>query len=218
MPRFAERLKGYMLKAVREAREQTDWLSPDTEYEAAIAGFIDYLFQAPEAGRFLADFRRFQRRVAQLGWLNSLSQLVLKATSPGVPDFYQGTELWDFSLVDPDNRRPVDYAMRSAMLDELLRQEERDRLALARRLVRSWSDGRVKLYTTLRLLRTRGGNPALFLEGEYLPLQASGVARGHVCAYARRHGGTWAVAIAPRLLAALVPPGALPLEAEGLGG
>ncbi|MBC7326361.1 MAG: malto-oligosyltrehalose synthase, partial [Moorella sp. (in: Bacteria)] len=144
------------------------------------------------------------RRVACFGAVNSLAQVLLKITAPGVPDFYQGSELWDFSLVDPDNRRPVDFRHRAALLESLQEQEKNGLAPLARELCAHWEDGRIKLYLTYRALNLRRGCQELFASGEYIPLHASGGLNSHVCAFARRLEKAWAVAAVPRLLARLL--------------
>jgi (1->4)-alpha-D-glucan 1-alpha-D-glucosylmutase len=141
----------------------------------------------------------------------SLAQTLLKMTAPGVPDTYQGTEFWDLSFVDPDNRRPVDFAERRSQLAELKAAESRDRIALLDELLTGWPDGRIKLYLTYKLLGFRRDHAGLFAEGEYIPLQAGGAMSERVCAFARRQNESWAVAIAPRLIGATVARGGMPL-------
>src|SRR5262249_53437133 len=146
-------------------------------------------------------------RIAHFGWFNSLSQVLFKATSPGVPDFYQGTELWDLSLVDPDNRRPVDYAGRHALLFGLKQAAEKvgeDLRPLTRELLGNLSDGRIKLFLIWRLLTFRRDNPRIFAEGAYLPLDATGTKKDHVCAFRREVDTDAVIAVAPRLLVGLM--------------
>ncbi|MCO5177908.1 MAG: hypothetical protein M9890_13205, partial [Thermomicrobiales bacterium] len=192
---FAGRIKRYLEKAGREAKQHTSWINQNVEYEAAVAGFVDAIL-ASDNHAFLDDFLPFQREVAWYGALNSLAQLAIKATAPGVPDFYQGTELWDLSLVDPDNRRPVDFAQRTALLDQL---ESADVAAL----LADWSTGAVKLLVTQKLARHRRSLLDLFAGGEYLPLEVAGERRRHVVAFARRSGDVWSITVVPRLLAGL---------------
>jgi (1->4)-alpha-D-glucan 1-alpha-D-glucosylmutase len=177
-----DRLRAYFEKASREAKTHTSWLTPNAEYEKALQDFATGILEGEE---FRNSFRRFQRLIAYHGFLNALSQVVLKATSPGVPDFYQGTELWDFSLVDPDNRRPVDYAKRREVLASL-------KNASPFTLLRNWRDGQIKMYVTSRCLATRAKHADVFLNGAYGPLEAS----EHVVAYTR--GDSILVAV-PRL-------------------
>src|SRR5438132_7021093 len=168
------RLEAYLEKAAREAKVHTSWIAPNRPYEEALLGFADAVLSHDA---FCREFVRFQKRIAFHGAINALSQVVLKATSPGVPDFYQGSELWDFSLVDPDNRRPVDYARRSALL-------RRVKSAKTSTLLREWQDGRVKLFTTWKLLELRARHVDLFRDGGYEPLEAG----PNVCAFVRRQG------------------------------
>ena len=198
---FRARIQRYMQKAVREAKVHTSWINPNVAYEAALAAFIDGVLSPTAANPFLQDFVPAQKRVARFGCLNSLSQVLLKLASPGVPDFYQGTELWDFSLVDPDNRRPVDYARRRAVLEELDRApaQERDAANTARALLDHWADGRVKLWLIARLLGWRMRHAQWFDEASYLPIRAHGDRAAHVVSFARVHRDGWMLAIAPRL-------------------
>jgi (1->4)-alpha-D-glucan 1-alpha-D-glucosylmutase len=136
--------------------------------------------------------------IADAGFVNSLAQVLLKATLPGVPDFYQGTELWDFSLVDPDNRRPIDYPARQAALKQLTGSVERDLPSIARELAEAWPDPQIKLLVTLRSLAVRRQFEPLFAYGEYLPLEVSGAHAEHLFAFARRAGDDWAIVVAPR--------------------
>ncbi|MBI1921417.1 MAG: malto-oligosyltrehalose synthase [Geobacter sp.] len=213
---FGERITDYMTKGVREAKVNSSWINPNIPYEEALAAFIAAILADK---RFMREFRPFQERIARLGMFTSLSQTLLKITSPGVPDFYQGTELWDLTLVDPDNRRPVDFGLRREALSGLARREkEIGPLELIRELLAGWEDGRIKLYITLRTLNFRRENRELFENGDYLPLEVSGEKERHVCAFARRQGGKSAIAVAPRFFAALVPePGMLPCG-EGIWG
>ncbi len=190
-----------MQKAVREAKTVSSWLHPNEPYENAVLGFVDAILEESEENAFRKDFVVFQKRIAQHGALNALSQVLLKIASPGLPDFYQGTELWDFSLVDPDNRRPVDFTRRAALLDELRRRESLDLPGLLRELVNDWPDGRVKLYLTYRALNFRKAESELFQSGNYVPLEAP-----RTCSFARSSGGNWAVICAPRLVACLSEP------------
>jgi len=152
---FITRIKDYALKALREANIHTNWLRPDSEYENACLSFISDILSDSPGNLFLQDFRSFQRKIAYYGILNSLAQVFLKITSPGVPDIYQGTELWDFSLVDPDNRRPVDFEKRITLLSTLREQESLNTLELIHELWRTPEDGRIKLYLIYRLLQAR---------------------------------------------------------------
>jgi (1->4)-alpha-D-glucan 1-alpha-D-glucosylmutase len=216
---FRERIEQYMLKAVREAKVHTSWINVNEPYEAALRTFVGRLLDPAQGRRFLADLAAFQAPVARLGMLNGLAQVVLKVTAPGVPDFYQGTELWDLNLVDPDNRRPVDFARRRALLAELDAAAAAGSPAdLAGPLLAAWRDGRVKLYTVRRALACRRGAGELFRAGEYVPLAVAGQAAAHVCAFARRLGDQAALIVVPRLTARLTRGGdLLPLGAPVWG-
>jgi (1->4)-alpha-D-glucan 1-alpha-D-glucosylmutase len=210
---FVARIQAYMDKANHEAKVHTSWINPNPAYDDGVRQFVARTLDPRLSAAFLDEFQQFQKRVSHYGLLNSLSQVLLKIASPGVPDTYQGTELWDFSLVDPDNRRPVDYERRRRMLDELKSAAAGPRLVeLIRDLVAAPQDGRVKMYVTWRSLRARRDNPGLFTTGEYLPADVTGSRRDHFCAFVRRHDGRLAVAAAPRLMTSLAPQaGGLPL-------
>ncbi len=210
---FAERIQGYMAKAAKEAKVHTSWINPDQAYHEALDRFVERVLAPGPANRFLADLAAFVEPVARAGMVNALAQAVLKLTAPGVPDIYQGTEFWDLTLVDPDNRRPVAWDRRRAALEDLERGlAAGDRAALGQALLEAWPDGRVKLYVIHRGLAERRAAPALFLEGEYVPLPAVGARAAHVCAFARRHGTRAAVVVVPRLVTRLAGPAApLPL-------
>ncbi|MBA2442733.1 MAG: malto-oligosyltrehalose synthase [Rubrobacter sp.] len=201
---LAGRVEEYLLKAVREAEVHTSWVNMDEEYEAAVSHFVRSLLSPGEHNLFLEEFAPFARRVARAGALNGLSQTLLKLTAPGVPDIYQGTELWDLSLVDPDNRRPVDYPLRREMLRGLPETGSGAGLpGEVRGLLRDgrWESGLPKLYLTRQALALRRERPGLFAEGEYVPLAVEGALAGHLCAFARRRGEEVAVTVAPRLQA-----------------
>ena len=205
LAQFRDRIESYMLKAVREAKVHTSWIKPNAEYEEAMTQFVRSLL-APGRNVFLEDFLPFQKRVARFGMLNSLSQVLLKLTSPGVPDLYQGNELWDFSLVDPDCRRPVDYTRRAALLDELEKWGDTPpdrRRAPARALFDTLDDGRAKLYLTWKTLRLRAAHPDVFQYGKYAALAVEGPRAEHLCAYARVYEDEVVVAVAPRWYARL---------------
>jgi (1->4)-alpha-D-glucan 1-alpha-D-glucosylmutase len=191
---FVQRIQAYMTKAMREAKVFSSWTSPNEAYESAVTDFVARIV-AHEP--FLDDFLPFQAKVARFGLINSLAQTLLRLTAPGVPDTYQGQELCDFSLVDPDNRRPVDYGRRRDLLDELRRN------ANPRELLERISDGRAKLFVTWRGLTLRREQPGLFTTGTYEPLHAAGPKADHVFAFARRHDNRAAITIIPRLPATL---------------
>ncbi len=206
--RFVERIQTYMSKALRESKVHTSWINPDLIYEEAVNRFIESILDRARPNPFLDDFLPFQERIAEYGIWNSLSQVLLKITAPGIPDFYQGTELWDLSLVDPDNRRPVDYAKRIALLGELTRESDEDagdRCRLVRSLVDSRRDGRIKLYLTMTALNYRRGHAALFHQGEYVPLEIHGSRDERLCAFTRIYQDEASVVIVPRLLGGTIP-------------
>jgi (1->4)-alpha-D-glucan 1-alpha-D-glucosylmutase len=211
---FTARLKAYVIKAAREAKACTNWLSPNEENESALLSFVDAIMQPSSQNRFLEDFLSLQKRVAFYGALNALSQVLLKATAPGTPDFYQGTELWDFSLVDPDNRRPVDFERRKELLDNLIVHEASDVSFLLSELLDAWEDGRIKLYLTHKVLSARNSFTDVFSQGAYIPLQATSAAAKHVCAFARRHQDIWVLSVAPRLMTQRCEVGRFPLGGQ----
>jgi (1->4)-alpha-D-glucan 1-alpha-D-glucosylmutase len=188
---FAERLAGWQQKALREAKLETDWTAPNEAYETAARNFLMGLFTPEWVGRVAP----FAQRIAPAGALNSLTQTLLKLTVPGVPDFYQGSEFWDMSLVDPDNRRPVDFAARARALDE-------DGSVTS--LAAHWRDGRIKQALIRQVLDARRKWPALFADGNYIPIEAQGDAAEHILAFARRHRDTAALVVTSRLCAKLL--------------
>jgi (1->4)-alpha-D-glucan 1-alpha-D-glucosylmutase len=209
---FVERLKEYMTKALREAKESTSWHGPDEDYEGALSAFVEQLLAAPWRPALRREIERFATRVSWYGAITSLAQTLIKITAPGFPDFYQGTELWSLVLVDPDNRRPVDYRLRAerlAALEPLLAQPHPE---LLHPLLQHWRDGSIKLYLTAAALRFRRARRALFENGGYEALQTDGKHAGHVVAFSRRHGGDCAITVAPRLPVNLCAPGALPAD------
>ena len=193
------RMEAFLVKALREAKRKTSWVNPDEAYEAAATGLLRKVLE-PDS-RFLRDFAPFARRLASLGMHASLSRTVLKCTLPGFPDVYQGTELWDLSLVDPDNRRPVDYDIRARALNR--REDVNDLLA-------SWPDGRIKQHVLASILRDRARSPALYAEGDYHALQAEGVKSRHILGFRRSRGGEQLVVVVSRLLGELLGADELP--------
>lgn len=213
---YRGRIEAYMLKAAREAKVHTSWTNTNEEYESALRAFLAEILANPERNPFVADFAPFAARVARIGMFNSLAQVALKIASPGVPDFYQGNELWDDSLVDPDNRRPVDYARRSALLQALKARFDvpvAQQIEEARRLVESMEDGAIKLYATWRGLAFRRAHRALFMHGEYFPVETRGDHADRVCAFARINGQEAAIVAVPRLISRLVVEPGAPLGA-----
>lgn len=197
---FVERIQGYALKAAREGKEETSWLNPHEAYENGVKSFVDKILDPALSAEFLEALQTLARRLALLGMLNSLSQLTLKATLPGVPDFYQGTEFWDLSLVDPDNRRPVDFAARQAALGSLDDPDWRG-------LIKNWPDGLIKLAWTRRLLKLRNELADVFAQGDYEPLAVRGAHADHVIAFARRHGRAAAIVAVGRQFAPFTKTG-----------
>ena len=184
---FKERLGGAMRKAVREAKRNTSWAAPDARYEDSVLRLVDAALDPGAGNEFLARFTPFAGRVARLGVLVSLAQLALKLTAPGVPDIYQGCELWDFSLVDPDNRRPVDFALRAALLEDIDEELARDAERTLAHWLRRWQDGRIKLAVTRTLTKLRLREPELFGEGEYAECEVTGPRADEIVAFVRRH-------------------------------
>lgn len=209
------RLKAFMMKAMREAKSMTDWPVPNMPYEDAVMAFIDRILVMDGDNPFLDDFLPFVRTIAGLGALNSLSQTLVKLAVPGVPDIYRGCENWDFSLVDPDNRRPVDHARLSGFLgqiEESFADQEAVDLSSLRGVVENWRDGRIKLYLTWRLLNWRKETPDLFLDGDYIPLAVEGDGRDRIIAFARKADTSVGIFVAPRLCATSLPGDKAPVQ------
>jgi len=194
------RVQEYIVKAAREAKTHTSWVNVNAQYEAALESFVADLLSAGRSARFLGDLNMVAERIARPGLWNSLARTLIQLTAPGTPDIYQGDELWNYSLVDPDNRRSVDYRRRLDLLETVKLPEEGDadpvRVA---ELLRSAEDGRLKLFIMMRLLGLRRSQSALFRAGDYLPLVCAGSLAAHVFAFARRLRDRRAIAIAPRL-------------------
>ena len=189
---YTERIQTYMAKALHEAKVNTSWIQPNEEWDAAMRDFVGRILDSSLRNKFVPAFLPVVQEIARLGAINSLSQTLLKLTSPGVPDIYQGNEIWDYSLVDPDNRRPVDYRPRREMLEALSASTSDE-------LMQNWPDGRIKMFLTQRVLQFRREHVDLFQRGEYLPLVASGTFTECCVSFARRLGDQWIVVIAPRL-------------------
>jgi len=211
---FVGRIHTYMEKALREAKVNTSWVSPNTEYEAAVHSFLDAILANSASNLFLEQFTPFQARIAKAGMFNSLSQTLLKITAPGLPDLYQGTEVWNFSLADPDNRRAVDYARLQALLAQLHAAESEDPPLLLDRLLADPADGSLKLYVTRCALRFRREHRALFAHGSYVPLRAAGEKNKHVVAFARSFRGATVLVLAGRFFAQLESDVRPPIGAE----
>jgi (1->4)-alpha-D-glucan 1-alpha-D-glucosylmutase len=210
-PELRQRIATYMDKAVKEAKVHSSWINPNMEYENGVRKFVERVLDPSIGHRFMEDFLPLQKSVARMGAVNSLSQTLLKITSPGIPDFYQGTELWDLSLVDPDNRRPVDFEHRQNLLnglESILDCSDVDlrRSALAD-ILHAWEDGRVKMFVTASGLRFRRKHPELFLRGDYYPLQVEGEYADHVVAFSRQYEGMESLTVVPRRVAGLMEAG-----------
>jgi (1->4)-alpha-D-glucan 1-alpha-D-glucosylmutase len=200
---YRARIRNYMIKAVREAKTHSSWIAPNEDYEAAVTAFVDALLAESDSNLFLADLRAQHARFAWFGWLNGLSATLVKLASPGVPDIYQGTELPDLSLVDPDNRRPVDYELRRRMLAEFPRVAGgREPTAVVRGYAAS-AQGHGRLWIIWRALQLRAEHPGLFRDGDYVALSTTGARAGNVVAFARRHDDYCLIAVAGRLWAGL---------------
>ncbi|MBW4574516.1 MAG: malto-oligosyltrehalose synthase [Aphanothece sp. CMT-3BRIN-NPC111] len=208
---FTKRVKEFIIKAIREAKVHTAWLRPDTTYEEGCMAFVEEVLNTSDDNEFLKEFRPFQKKIAEYGIYNSLSQTLLKVVSPGVPDFYQGTELWDLSLVDPDNRRPVDFDLRTSLLKEIKDKAQTDILGLMAELLATKEDARIKMFLTAKLLEARKQHLEVFQEGDYLPLEATGKFKDNIVAIGRTYKGKVAIAIAPRFFTLLIKPGEYPL-------
>jgi (1->4)-alpha-D-glucan 1-alpha-D-glucosylmutase len=198
---FLERMEAYLIKALREGKRHTSWLRSDEAYEGANLTLLRQLL-GPR-NRFVAEFRPLARRLSQAGMLASLSRTILKCTVPGVPDLYQGTEFWDFSLVDPDNRRPVDYAARIKALEKNASLDT---------LIENWPDGRIKQRIVSTLLHDRATVPELYGAGDYRPLPVHGRQAPRLLAFVRQHGSDSLAVVVPRLWSRLAEKNRLPLD------
>jgi (1->4)-alpha-D-glucan 1-alpha-D-glucosylmutase len=210
MDSFKVRLKDYIIKAVREAKVHTAWLKPDTDYEENYIKFIDKILTPSDKNLFLSDFLNFQRTISFYGIFNSLSQTLVKMTSPGIPDFYQGTEFWDLNLVDPDNRRPVDFELRMWLLKEIKARGKENIESLIQNLFSTSEDGRIKLFLIHTVLEVRNRYRNLYEKGTYIPLQTEGKYKDNIVAFAWDHKPVYSVTIAPRFLTAVVDENTYP--------
>ncbi|MBI4906116.1 MAG: malto-oligosyltrehalose synthase [Acidobacteria bacterium] len=208
---FLDRIRTFLVKAMREAKTYSGWIRPDESHESAVLDFSAAILDRRRDSPFLRDFLRFQEKLAWHGALNSLTQTLIKITAPGIPDFYQGSELWDLSLVDPDNRRPVDFQRRIALLECLrVRQREAPHHFL-KELLTNWKDGRIKLHVTEQALGLRRAKAGAYLEGAYTALETKGPKGGNVCAFARSKNGTWCLTVAPLWTSRIAPFPKLPV-------
>jgi (1->4)-alpha-D-glucan 1-alpha-D-glucosylmutase len=193
---FVERLQAYAVKATREAMVYTRWTLPNTAHENALKKFVASVLKPGSGNSFLRDFAAFQSSIGYRGMVNGLAQTLLKIISPGIPDFYQGSELWDLRLVDPDNRQPVDFAKRVSMLAALKQSEAS--ASLAGELAGHWEDGRIKLYAIWKALNFRRAQPELFSKGDFVELKTNGPNAEHILAILRRHKREWVLLVVPR--------------------
>ncbi len=194
---YVDRITGYLDKALREAKLHTSWLNPNEEYDQAVAKFVRTILGDSQSP-FVQNLDAFVRRIADAGFVNGLAQSLIKICAPGVPDFYQGTEFWDFNLVDPDNRRPVDFSTRQQALSIFIERGQRDLSGLASELLDDWPDERLNLFVVWRALEFRRKYAGIF-NGSYQPLSVEGPRKGNLCAFSRAANGDWAVCLVPRL-------------------
>lgn len=206
---FTDRVKEYIIKAVREAKVHTGWIKPDADYEDAFLSFIDEILKPLKQNRFLKEFLPFQKKIAHYGIFNSLSQALIKITSPGAPDFYRGTELWDLFLVDPDNRRPVDFERRREFLRDI--KEKDSTSGLIEELLSAKEDGRIKLFLIYKSLKARNLRKDVFEKGDYVPLEIQGECKDHIIAFGRKTENDFAITVAPRFFTSLVKEDEYPL-------
>jgi (1->4)-alpha-D-glucan 1-alpha-D-glucosylmutase len=193
---LVSRVQEYLLKAIKEAKVNCSWIDPHEGWIQSVRKFVSAIIPrsaTSSSDPFLQSFEPFAADIAQAGAINSLAQTVLKLTSPGVPDIYQGNELWDFSLVDPDNRRPVDYDHRQKLLAGLTDDVHPAQLLL------HWQDGRIKMFVTTKILKFRRENPRVFESGSYQPLKATGKFAENVVAFVREWADLAVMVIVPRL-------------------
>jgi len=209
---FCDRINEYMLKATREAKVHTSWVSPNSDYEEAMSKFISGILDRSPSNEFLTDFGALNKSVAICGMYNSLSQTLLRIYSPGVPDLYQGNEIWNYSLVDPDNRRSVDFPALQRMLRKLVKAwaETDDHGGFAKSLLDNKENGEIKLFVTWRSLGHRRDHTSLFAKGSYVPLEGAGALAEHICAFAWRGDSDTLVVVVPRLCAKLTGKGSVP--------
>lgn len=205
---FVQRLKAVAIKSVREAKVHTNWTGPNSAYEDAVNGFIEGILNP--RGEFVADFRQFGRQTTHFGIFNSLSGTLIKLTAPGVPDIYQGSEVWNLSMVDPDNRRSVNYDEMQQTLSDIRYKTVHDTALLLDELLENLTDGRIKMYLTWKVLHLRAGFRDLFERGDYVPLEVRGSLKDSLLAYARIFGERTAVIAVPRFLTGVIDVGQIP--------
>jgi (1->4)-alpha-D-glucan 1-alpha-D-glucosylmutase len=211
LPDLKGRIERFMLKATREAKTHSNWISPNEQHEAALRAFSSGILTLSPENKFLTEFSEFARMIAVYGAANGYSQALLKMTSPGVPDLYQGAELWRLSLTDPDNRRPVSFPKRVRFLEELTNLQLESKPDKFAELLGIWEDGRLKFWLTRCVLNFRRSHHELFERGEYIPIETEGQHRRSVCAFARMVEKNWVLVAAPRLVTRVVRPGKFPI-------
>lgn len=215
---FRQRIQAYMLKALKEAKVHTSWINPHEAYEQAVSRFIQNILEPGPSNQFLAEFLPFQKTIARYGMYNALSQVVLKIGCPGIPDFYQGTEIWDLTLVDPDNRQPVDYEHVRNLAQTIPADATAATETDLRHLLDSYEDGRIKFYVTRTLLNYRKAHPELFQEGAYDPLETIGEKRHYLCAFQRTWNNHAAIVVVPRLIHGMIPESTVPALGRNVWG
>lgn len=206
---FVERVQEYMLKVVREAKENSSWAEPNEAYEQAVSEFVEAILGDNRV--FLTSFLPIFRQAAKLGTIYSLGQLLIKITAPGIPDIYQGTEFWDLSMVDPDNRRPVDYQHRMGVLDQIIKDGQNDLPQLLSHLMTDYANGNIKMFVMQRALSARLSSIDLFQSGDYLPLEVVGDYKENILAYARSFNHDWCIIVVPKLLGNKLSEGEWPV-------
>ncbi|MEJ2617823.1 MAG: hypothetical protein P8Z35_22905, partial [Ignavibacteriaceae bacterium] len=213
---YLNRIKQYLVKSMREAKEHSSWTRPDMEYESAAHSFVKNILTADS--EFYKDFYSFQKKIAFYGVYNSLSQALIKITSPGIPDFYQGTELWDLFLVDPDNRQPVDFGLRNKYLNEIIKKDNElnseSRIAFLQNLLNNPSDAKIKLYIIYKSLQVRNDNPEIYNEGNFISLETGGKFKDNLIAFARNFEDNIIITLAPRFLTDLIRENTLPISTD----
>lgn len=201
--KYVERIQGYMEKAIKEAKINSSWINPNKYWDQGVQQFVKNVLSLENENPFLNDFKDFIEPILEAGMLNSLSQLILKMMSPGVPDIYQGNEIWDFSLVDPDNRHSIDYDIRQSLFKSIIPFLEKPNIDHLQQLIQNPKDGRIKLYITSLLLKLRQSMPEVFSDGEYIPLEVEGERKNQVIAFARAHQNQVIIVIVTRFFFAL---------------
>ncbi len=215
---FCRRIQDYMLKAVKEASVHTGWINPDEAYEQAVSRFIQHILEPGPSNQFMEDFLPFQHTIARYGMYNALAQVALKIGCPGTPDFYQGSEIWNLALVDPDNRRPVDFEHLQNMANTMPSDGPAITETFLRNLLESYEDGRIKFYVTRTLLNYRKARRELFQRGDYDPLETHGEKRQYLCAFQRTWENQEVIVVAPRLIHGIIPDPTVPALGHDVWG